>query len=307
MAPALPAIASYCATFLPREMLHVYRQVCGVRSFDHWVMTRRHANAAAFPFPQLVELRKSPWRVFNRLWHRVFSDFVPVGRFEIAQMLRFCQHRDVSLVHIYLGSEALRIVSFLERFSGDRRLQFFVAPLAPFLDPGSAAYENPQRFGYRLRFQTLKEHAVALTAPSWKEMLNYETEWMSREQIASATYAAMRRLTLLKRDWHFIDEATYSSSMQALNTSEAAVLAADRGSGFPRGDGQPPHSSLTTLFQKRYLKWPLGRGRRFGSIFSLAGIGLGLTAREARLFFGRRLPLYFSRRGEPSATTADTS
>ena len=195
----------------------------------------------------------------------------------------------------------------LERFRGDRRLQFFVAPLAPFLDPGSAAYENPQRFGYRLRFQTLKEHAVALTAPSWKEMLNYETEWMSREQIAAATYEAMRRLTVLKRDWHFIDEATFRSSMQAIDTSEAAVLAADRGGGFPRGDAQPPHSSLTTLFQKRYLKWPIAPARRFGSIFSLAGIGLGLAAREARLFFGRRLPLYFSRRGEPNATTAATS
>ena len=43
------------------------------------------------------------------------------------------------------------------------------------------------------------------------------------------------------------------------------------------------------------------------SILSLAGIGLDLTAREARLFFGRRLPLYFSRRGEPNATTAATS
>ena len=195
----------------------------------------------------------------------------------------------------------------LKRFGADQRIQFFVAPLGPFLDPGSAAYENPQRFGYRLRFQTLKEHAVALTAPSWKEMLNYETEWMSREQIVSATYEAMRRLTLLKRDWHFIDEATYGSSMQAIDTSEAAVLAADRDGGFAGGDGQPPRSSLTSLFQKGYLKWPIARGQRFGSILSLAGIGLDLTAREARLFFGRRLPLYFSRRGERNATNTATS
>ncbi len=39
----------------------------------------------------------------------------------------------------------------LERFHGDRRLWFFVAPLAPFLDPGSLAFEFPGRYGYRSR------------------------------------------------------------------------------------------------------------------------------------------------------------
>jgi len=173
MAPALPAIASYCATFLPREMLHVYRQVCGVRSFDHWVMTRRHANAAAFPFPQLVELRKSPWRVFNRLWHRVFSDFVPVGRFEIAQMLRFCQHRDVSLVHIYLGSEALRIVSFLERFSGARVISFHGADLSDEFSAETYAPLWNRAELFLCRSQSLREQLLAKGCPANRVRLNY--------------------------------------------------------------------------------------------------------------------------------------
>lgn len=77
------------------------------------------------------------------------------------------------------------------------RLQPFIAPLAPFLDPGSIAFEEPGRSGYRLFFQSLEEHRQALLAPSWKYVLNYETEWMTRDAIARATYdatVAMARL-----------------------------------------------------------------------------------------------------------------
>jgi len=171
--PALPAIASYCATFLPREMLHVYRQVCGIRSFDHWVLTRRRANVAAFPFPQVVELRKSPWRIFKRLWHRAVSDFVPLSRFETAQLLRFCQHRHVSLVHIYLGSEALRIRSVLERFHGARVISFHGADLS---DQFSAEIYAPLWTCAELflcRSQSLREQLIAKGCPADRIRLNY--------------------------------------------------------------------------------------------------------------------------------------
>ena len=173
MAAALPTIASYCATFLPREMLHVYRQVCGVRSFDHWIVTRRRANPAAFPFPQVVELRKSPWRIFNRLWHRAFSDLVPVSRFEITQMLRFCQHRDVSLVHVYLGSEALRILSFLERLNGSRVISFHGVDLSDELSAECYAPLWNRAELFLCRSQSLRERLLAKGCPGDRIRLNY--------------------------------------------------------------------------------------------------------------------------------------
>jgi glycosyltransferase involved in cell wall biosynthesis len=168
-----PTIASYCATFLPREMLHVYRQVCGVRSFDHWVMTRRRANAAAFPFPQVIELRKSPWRVFNRLWHRAFSDCVPVARFEIAQMLRSCQDRDVSLVHIYLGTEGLRIFSFLNQFRGARVISFHGADLSDEFDAESYAPLWNHAELFLCRSQSLRAQLLVKGCPADRVRLNY--------------------------------------------------------------------------------------------------------------------------------------
>jgi B12-binding domain/radical SAM domain protein len=200
--------------------------------------------------------------------------------------------------------------SLLERFGGDRRLAFFVAPLAPFLDPGSAAFEDPARHGYRLRFRTLEEHRAAMAAPSWKEMLNYETEWMTRDETVAATYEALRRLIRLKAQWGHIDEETGAAAVATIDASERAVASIDEALALPAGPERdaaleearrraaPPAKAVR--FQKRSLVWPIPDARRFGPLPSLAAIAGELAAREARLLLTRRLPLYFSRRARPT-------
>lgn len=86
----------------------------------------------------------------------------------------------------------------LERYGQDGKLHLFVSPLAPFLDPGSMAFEEPEKHGYRIFCRTLEEHRQALLQPSWKNVLNYETEWMSREQIVLSSYEASVELNRLK-------------------------------------------------------------------------------------------------------------
>ena len=81
---------------------------------------------------------------------------------------------------------------------GDKRLQCFISPMGPFLDPGSRIFEAPERFGYRKFAHTLEEHRRLLTQPSWEHILNYETEWMTRAQLVDATYDAAERLNQLK-------------------------------------------------------------------------------------------------------------
>jgi B12-binding domain/radical SAM domain protein len=70
----------------------------------------------------------------------------------------------------------------------DKRLFVYSSPLAPFLDPGSAAFENPDKFGYRKLAKTLEDHRVRLNQPSWKYVLSYETKWLNRDDIADASY-----------------------------------------------------------------------------------------------------------------------
>jgi len=94
--------------------------------------------------------------------------------------------------------------SLLEKFRGDKRLSLFIAPLSPFLDPGSLGFEQPERYGYHILFRTLEEHRQALLSPSWKYSLNYETEWMTRHQIAETAYEAILRLNRLKAKYGVI-------------------------------------------------------------------------------------------------------
>ena len=86
----------------------------------------------------------------------------------------------------------------LARFKSNGRLQPFVAPLMPFLDPGSMAFEEPERTGYRLLYHNLEEHRRALLMPSWKYVLNYETEAMTRHDIVQATYDATKAMARLR-------------------------------------------------------------------------------------------------------------
>ena len=94
----------------------------------------------------------------------------------------------------------------LEKFKGDKRLSLFIAPLAPFLDPGSLGFEHPDRYGYRILFRTLEEHRQALVSPSWRYSLNYETEWMTRQQIMDTAYEAILRLNQLKAKYGVISK-----------------------------------------------------------------------------------------------------
>ena len=95
----------------------------------------------------------------------------------------------------------------LRRFGRDGRLIPFISPLAPFLDPGSRGFENPDEHGYRLFARTLEDHRRRLGAPSWKYVLNYETNWMTRDQLVDATYAAGRRLNRIKADYGLVSMA----------------------------------------------------------------------------------------------------
>jgi hypothetical protein len=111
------------------------------------------------------------------------------------------------------AASALGTVDFCEHLlqatdSSDRprRLIPFVAPLAPFLDPGSPAFENPEQYGYRLFCRTLEEHRQALLAPTWKHILSYETEWMDRDTIAATTYETGRRLNRLKARYGIVSQ-----------------------------------------------------------------------------------------------------
>jgi B12-binding domain/radical SAM domain protein len=92
------------------------------------------------------------------------------------------------------------------------RVNPLVSPLAPFLDPGSMANESPEKYGYRLFYRSLEDYHNALLHPHWRDMLGYETRWMSRQEIVDTTYAALLELNRVKREHRLVSE-DYANEM----------------------------------------------------------------------------------------------
>jgi B12-binding domain/radical SAM domain protein len=108
-----------------------------------------------------------------------------------------------------------------------KRLIPFISPLAPFLDPGSPVFENPDRYGYRFFARTLEEHRQALVQPSWKYVLNYETQWLNRDQIVDSTYEAGLRLNRLKARYGLVDPAQAQRTEERIRIAQNLVAQVD--------------------------------------------------------------------------------
>ncbi len=154
----------------------------------------------------------------------------------------------------------------LERFGQTKRLYPFISPLAPFLDPGSEVFENPEKFGYRFFYRTVEEHRQAMLSPSWKYILNYETQWMTRSEIVYSTYEAGLRMNRLKREYGLIDtriaEETEKRIQEAVTMMRRidALVAEDK---QHRGQGalselkdQMERLNISTVCFKKELEWP---------------------------------------------------
>lgn len=122
------------------------------------------------------------------------------GRFDLFYMIGLPQQTKESVKDTVEYTRTL-----YERFRG-KRLFPFISPLAPFLDPGGIAFENPERIGFRLFGSTLEDHIKLAMMPSWKYTLNYETKWMSRSDIVEASYSAGQGLNSIKRDMGLVPE-----------------------------------------------------------------------------------------------------
>ena len=118
------------------------------------------------------------------------------------------------------------------RFGKDGRLAPFISPLAPFLDPGSRGFENPEEHGYHLFARTLEEHRRLLVAPSWKYVLNYETRWMSRHQLVDVTYAAGKRLNRIKAEYGLVPAQQAAATERRIDWATADPAEIDRVGGI---------------------------------------------------------------------------
>lgn len=183
----------------------------------------------------------------------------------------------------------------LEKFNGDKRLALFVAPLAPFLDPGSLAFEFPDKFGYKKFCHTLEDHRQALTKPSWKHILSFETDAMTRDEIVRSTYDAALRLNKLKYEYNLIEKELFEqiefrikSAQEVMDDMDEILELKDESLKQKRLQElkvKVENLNRHTICGKDELKWPIQQ--RFANIFSMAGILSKLFFTEVKLLIYR--------------------
>lgn len=157
------------------------------------------------------------------------------------------------------------IESLYERVGGDKRLLPFISPMAPFLDPGSRAFDDPQRFGYSRLATTLEEHRQLLVQPSWKHIMNYESACMSKDEMVEATYGAAIGINRVKSKVGVVDESVAVETEERIGHARAAMAAIN---AIMRR-AEPERSALltslkrevdalneSTVCEKSELNWP---------------------------------------------------
>jgi len=144
----------------------------------------------------------------------------------------------------------------LRELDPERRLHPQISPLAPFLDPGSRAFEEPEKFGYKLLFRSLQEHRQALLEPSWKYMLNYQTRWLSRDELVAATYEAALKFNELKLEHGLLSSRTARSVESRIRESLRLVNQLDRLARSGQRLAELGKLERSTICEKKELEWP---------------------------------------------------
>ena len=182
---------------------------------------------------------------------------VGCGRFDMFYMIGLPSQTAQSVNDTVRYAERL-----YEKFKG-KRLFPFISPLAPFLDPGGNAFEYPERHGYRTRARTLEDHLRLATMPSWKHVLNYETVWMTRDEIVDSTYAAGLGLNDVKKKMGLVSDEVASATRARITAAASLSAKIDNliANGGPIEEGLEALSdearglSESTVCDKSELDW----------------------------------------------------
>ncbi|WP_071459036.1 TIGR04190 family B12-binding domain/radical SAM domain protein [Bacillus massilinigeriensis] len=218
---------------------------------------------------------------------------------KVIDTLRFALKHKCSKIDIFFMvgiphqdyASTLKNVDFCEQIhlacDQDARLSYFVAPLAPFLDPASPAFENPEKFGYKKFCHTLEDHRKAITQPSWKYMLSFETDYMTRDDIVQSTYESAIKLNQFKLKYNLIDKKTFEEVNEKIEKSLVYIDKIDEIMELPELEKEKALELLSkemedvnkySICGKHELKWEVQKN--FADIFSLTAVGIELLIKD---------------------------
>jgi B12-binding domain/radical SAM domain protein len=152
-----------------------------------------------------------------------------------------------------------------ERTGNDTRLLPFISPMAPFLDPGSKVFDDPDKYAYKLYARTLEEHRQLLVQPSWRYIMNYDSDAMTRSEIVGATYDAAMGINRVKAEVGAIATDVAESTERRIAQARVAMAridgimegpAAARPGAIAEFKHEIDELNESTVCEKSELNWP---------------------------------------------------
>ncbi|MEH7299759.1 TIGR04190 family B12-binding domain/radical SAM domain protein [Neobacillus drentensis] len=230
---------------------------------------------------------------------RKYNGKLPCSNEKVIEMLQAALKHKCAKIDLFFMTgipnqdyeSAMRNVDFCEiihkRCDGNLRISYFVAPLSPFLDPGSPAFEHPEKYGYKKFCHKLEDFREAMRQPSWKNMLSYETNSMTRAEIVRATYDSALKLNDFKYKNNLITKDVHDEVAVKIDKSLEFLQRLDRIILLPKSKQKQEMEKIKeevdqinrhSICGKNELKWEVKK--LFADFPSLTYIGLELLVKD---------------------------
>jgi colanic acid/amylovoran biosynthesis glycosyltransferase len=136
-----PIIACYCATFLKPEMLHIYRQITGLKRCAPVVIAQKRENSERYPFEPVHLVPKPRTHVLRRFWFRRLRDQPwQISDAELSELRRVLTETGARLLHIYFGHIAVHLLPLIRAWKHPSIVSFHGADVM--VDMNKPAYRE---------------------------------------------------------------------------------------------------------------------------------------------------------------------
>jgi colanic acid/amylovoran biosynthesis glycosyltransferase len=200
----MPRVASYCTTFLKPEMLHIYRQITGLRRYETFVVCKERQSEELFPMPERgIETAPGVKSNFlRRFWLKYIKHEPPiVYRGEYGVLANLLERREADLMHVYFGHTGVHLLPFIQRWPKPTVVSFHG------MDVQTRAHDP----GYEVKLRQVLQAATLVLARS-QSLLDrlhdlgcpQEKVRMNRTGIPLDQFPFIDRAMPAQGAWHFV-------------------------------------------------------------------------------------------------------
>ena len=181
--------------------------------------------------------------------HKAIELNLPIGVFF---MLTLGLENKDSLRRMFLLWK--KLLSLNKSGIGSRNVSVDFGPML-LLDPGSLAFDNPEKYGYRLIFKDFVSHYNAMNLPHWSLWFNYETKNFGRSKLSRIVLDSWEALVKMKWRLGLMTEKEMELEIFIVNFERAALQDIEEKSSKSIEELQELAAEVIEISKDRVLSW----------------------------------------------------